>query len=404
MPVSFSPWLVALSITLAIQGSYVGSSLAVQVAQAAGSRRRILLAAAATSLALAVWTMHFVGMLAERSPFPVDYLVLPTLISFLVCVIVVGFALLAASAGPATLARLGSAAAVMGLGIVAMHYIGMQSLAACAEMVNSPSLVLAAVAVAIAASGLALWLAFGRSSQRLPFSATALGLAISGMHYTAVSGLSLYPTGAIPAAHSVMSPDFLAVVVAFVAFVVSGCFLLLLVPDRSGKSASDQAEAPTHPSSWTEPQPETVAEPPSSAAEPVVAAFATFAPQGGVGGPPKKAASHIPVERNGLTSYLPAELIAAVRADAHYTQVFDGERSHFCALSIGEIEHRLDPQRFMRVHRSYIVNIERVEFAKFTGDAGVLELAAREAYSVPVSRSRIRPVKARLSVTRSAAE
>ena len=266
MPVSYSPWLVALSITLAIQGSYVGLSLAVQVAQAGGSRRRILLAASATSLALAVWTMHFVGMLAERSPFPVDYLVLPTLISFLVCVIVVGFALLAASAGPATLARLGSAAAVMGLGIVAMHYIGMQSLAACAEMVNSPDLVLAAVAVAIAASGLALWLAFGRSSHRLPFSATALGLAISGMHYTAVSGLSLYPTGAVPAARSVMSPDFLAVVVAFVAFLVSGCFLLLLVPDRSGKSATDRSTAPPVHASPAELQPDIDAELSTSAA------------------------------------------------------------------------------------------------------------------------------------------
>src|SRR5579862_9189486 len=70
MPVTHEPWLVALSLFLAIQGSYVGLSLAVQVGDATGLRRRLLIAAAAISLAFAVWTMHFIGMLAERLPFP----------------------------------------------------------------------------------------------------------------------------------------------------------------------------------------------------------------------------------------------------------------------------------------------------------------------------------------------
>ena len=86
MPVTHEPWLVVLSLIVAIQGAYVGLSLAVQVGGAAGLRRRLLLAGAAISLAVAIWTMHFVGMLAARLPFPVDYLVFPTLLSFLVCV------------------------------------------------------------------------------------------------------------------------------------------------------------------------------------------------------------------------------------------------------------------------------------------------------------------------------
>ena len=70
MPVSFSPWLVALSVALAIQGSYVGLSFAVRVA---GSRRRSRQSARfspalRSTLGLGVWTMHFVGMLAERVP------------------------------------------------------------------------------------------------------------------------------------------------------------------------------------------------------------------------------------------------------------------------------------------------------------------------------------------------
>jgi NO-binding membrane sensor protein with MHYT domain len=156
MPVTHGPWLVALSVLVAIQGAYVGLSLAVQVATAVGLRRRLLLAGAATSLAVAIWAMHFVGMLAARLPFPVDYLVFPTLLSFLVCVIVVGAAVFAASAGPLTPIRLTAAACGMGAGILTMHYIGMAALHASATMLHAPAYVAASMAVAIGASGLAL--------------------------------------------------------------------------------------------------------------------------------------------------------------------------------------------------------------------------------------------------------
>jgi NO-binding membrane sensor protein with MHYT domain len=389
MPVSFSPWLVALSVALAIQGSYVGLSFAVQVAGAKGARHRALISGAAITLGLGVWTMHFVGMLAERVPFPVDYLVLPTLMSFLVCVIVVGAAVLAVSAGNATLPRIGAASVFMGLGIVAMHYVGMETLRACAEMVNSTPLALAAAAIAVATSGLALWLAFSGASQWLPVSATVLGLAISGMHYTAMAGLSLYPRPA-PQVAPALSPDLLAVIVAIVAFLVSGGFLLSLAPTRSRSPHEATAEAPAMPKS----QP----------AEPAIAGTGTFSPLGGAGAPPRRLANAIPVERHGLISYIPTESIMAVRADAHYTQVFDGTTSHFCSLSIRVIESRLDPRLFVRVHRSHIVNIATVDGVRFNGDGGVIELAAPVRYNVPVSRARIGRIKARLAPVERAAE
>ncbi len=140
MPVTHEPWLVALSLVVAIQGAYVGLSLAVQIGAADGVRRRLLLAAAAVSLAVAIWAMHFVGMLAARVPFPVDYLVFPTLLSFLVCVIVVGAAVFAVTAGPLTSIRLAAASVSMGGGIAAMHYIGMAALHASAHLITRPGL------------------------------------------------------------------------------------------------------------------------------------------------------------------------------------------------------------------------------------------------------------------------
>jgi NO-binding membrane sensor protein with MHYT domain len=115
MPVTYETWLVLLSIVMAIQGAYVGLSLAVQIADAAGLRRRLLLAGATASFGVAIWTMRFVGMLAVRLPFQVDYLVFPTLLSFLVCAIVVGAAVCATSSGPLTLLRLTLSACLMGV-------------------------------------------------------------------------------------------------------------------------------------------------------------------------------------------------------------------------------------------------------------------------------------------------
>ena len=51
MPVTYETWLVLLSIVMATQGAYVGLSLAVQIGEATGARRRLLLAGATVSLA-----------------------------------------------------------------------------------------------------------------------------------------------------------------------------------------------------------------------------------------------------------------------------------------------------------------------------------------------------------------
>jgi diguanylate cyclase len=386
MPVTHEPWLVALSLVVAIQGAYVGLSLAVQVGEAVGARRRWLLAGASLSLGVAIWAMHFVAMLAARLPVPVDYLVFPTLLSFLVCVLVVGAAVFAVSVGPLTPVRLVASAVFMGLGIVSMHYIGMAALHDSAEMSHDPAMVAASIAIAIAASGLALRLATGPASRRpLLISAAALGIAISGMHYTAMAGLSVFPHSQAMSSAPAISVDFLAIIVAIVAFIVSSLFFLVLVPERIETGTESMlgrvggetvVDAVTLVPQRTPANPEDVGQP-----------FAEV-----VGRP-----RHLPVEHEGIIRHLPVENIVAVQANAHYTYLFDGTAKHFCPLAIGDVESRLDPARFARVHRSHIVNIERVVRLRRRGDTGFVELTAlHDGYLVPVSRSRLAWVKAHL--------
>ncbi|WP_042201106.1 MHYT domain-containing protein [Afipia carboxidovorans] len=107
-------WLVALSLVMAFQASYVGLHLARKTGLARGIRRRAIISMSALSIALAIWTMHFIGILAVKLPVPVDFLALPTLASFLVCVLVVGGAVLAMGAGVAKLNRIALAAVLIG--------------------------------------------------------------------------------------------------------------------------------------------------------------------------------------------------------------------------------------------------------------------------------------------------
>src|ERR1700757_854076 len=118
------PYLVALSMVIAILGGYTGFGLAARIRGAPDSSRRVLLAGAAFFLAVGIWTMHFVGMLAAPLPPDSVYLVLPTIISFLICALVVGISLFFVSIGEPSLKRVASSAVLLGAGIASMHYVG----------------------------------------------------------------------------------------------------------------------------------------------------------------------------------------------------------------------------------------------------------------------------------------
>jgi len=395
MPVTYEPWVVLLSIAVAIQGAYVGLCLAVQIGEAAGVRRRLLLAGAAISFAVAIWSMHFVGMLAVRLPFPVDYLVFPTLLSFLVCVLVVGGAIYAISSGPLTLLRLSLSSVLMGAGIFTMHYIGMSALHASAHMVHAWGYVVASLAVAVAASGLALWLAAARGGRMpLILSATVFGIAVSGMHYTAMAGVTLFPHQSAISGAPALSTDFLAIVVAVVAFCVSGIFLLLLVPDRT-RSASMSAQAASFTTEPAPPVTPTIAYTPAGDVPEL--GRGTYAPLGGAGSPPRRFARHLPIEREGAKQFVAVDDVVAIHANAHYTYIFNGNDKLFCPLAIGDVESRLDGSRFVRVHRSHIINIERVVGYRRSGDSELVEMEAAQHYAVPVSRSRLARLKSRIA-------
>ena len=75
-----------------------------------------------------------------------------------------------------------------------------------------------------------------------------------------------------------------------------------------------------------------------------------------------------------------------LHSDGHYTRVITSAHNRFCNLSLGDLETRLDPQQFMRVHRSHIVNLAAIKRLSREGGRLVLWLTAG-GEPVPVSRT-----------------
>jgi len=222
----YDPVLVALSIAVAIFASFTALNLAGRLLAADSRARRWWLLAASLALGGGIWSMHFVGMLAFIMPMPASYDVQLTLASLVLPILVVGAGLLILSRyGNGPLPLLG-AGVLAGLGVVVMHYSGMAAMRMPGVSIGyKPWLVAASVAIAVIAATAAFWLAFRtkKTWERLG-AAVIMGIAIAGMHYTAMAAATFtmdhHLAGSI---RPMIQPGILAVAV------VSASSILLLL-------------------------------------------------------------------------------------------------------------------------------------------------------------------------------
>lgn len=403
------PYLVALSVVIAILGGYTGFGLAAGLRSAPGANRRLLISGAAGFLAIGIWTMHFIGMLAAPLPVDTAYRVLPTVVSFLICVLVVGVSVFFVSIGAASRLRVVTAALLLGIGVASMHYVGIHGLSGDFHIEHDPVMVGLAVLIAVgtAYGGLRIFLA-RQGGLRLALSAVAFGLAVSGMHYTAMYGMQFrFAHESTPTIGGfVVSIHVLSVVVAVLCFLTAAAFLLFLVPDPRGRQAETDPEVGTAPLPQTAmPQaavtPEAV--PPLAAATPAASPAARVAPAlpAGLGeAAALQPVSRLPVEGADGTHFIDIAEIRSVKADAHYTRVHDGARERLSSLSISQVEAQLDRSLFLRVHRSHIVALSHVAFIRKEGDGAVVGLDGPASHEVPVSRGKIAQLKVQLGLAK----
>jgi diguanylate cyclase (GGDEF)-like protein len=194
--------LVLLSYLIAAFASYITLELAARVSDSPQHAvRRVWLLGGAFSMGSGIWSMHFVGMLAFQLPISMGYDFWLTLLSMLIAITASGYALYALCREQMNPLRLLVSGLIMGAGISAMHYTGMAAMRMSPPIQYDPWLVALSVAIAIAASSAALWIAF--HLRREPDSwqtmlakfagALVMGLAITGMHYTGMAAARFAP-------------------------------------------------------------------------------------------------------------------------------------------------------------------------------------------------------------------
>ncbi|WP_305790108.1 MHYT domain-containing protein [Symbioplanes lichenis] len=233
-----------LSYALSVLGSALGLVCAIRLRTAPGSGARawwLSLSAVAIG-GTGIWAMHFVAMMGFRVVgTPIRYDVGLTAASALLAVVAVG-AGLAVAFGGATVraARLVTGGVLAGLGVAAMHYLGMAGMHLNAHISYGVPRVAASIAVAVVAATVALWLA-ARVHRPVAVLGAALimGVAVNGMHFTGMSAMSARPgadTG-VPGgatASSLLVPIGVAVVFALLAL----GYALMAAPTEEDRAAA----------------------------------------------------------------------------------------------------------------------------------------------------------------------
>jgi two-component system LytT family response regulator len=102
--------------------------------------------------------------------------------------------------------------------------------------------------------------------------------------------------------------------------------------------------------------------------------------------PPAQYVDRIPVREGTSVVIIPAAKLDYVEAQDDYVALVSQGKKHLKQQTISSLEAALDPSRFLRIHRSYIVNLERVaRLEPYGKDSYVAVLTDR--VQLPVSRA-----------------
>jgi len=188
--------LVALSFFVAVFGSYTSLQLMRGIRTDDGKSKIGWIIGAAFALGGgAIWTMHFIGMIAYETSMEVGYDPLLTFASLLIAVVVVGLGIFMLSKNPKSVLVLLVAGVVTGLGVASMHYAGMEAMIMAADMSYEPTLFTISIVIAVVAATAALWLAFNLDGGwQMLLASIVMGIAVCGMHYTGMASMTMTMT------------------------------------------------------------------------------------------------------------------------------------------------------------------------------------------------------------------
>ena len=362
--------LVIASLAIALMAGFTGLSLTRGASAMPRAQRKLIVSMSAVVLGSGIWSMHFVAMLGLKLPVQFYYDALVTLISALVAILMTGIALLIVHFGPRTRQRIVLAGAVLGLGVPAMHYIGMSGMEV-AKPVYTPIGIAIALICSLALCIASFWISYGeRKARNILYGTAGFGLSVVAVHFIAMHGTEFVEVQSEDHRTFWISNEVLAFGVTLSSFVISGAFLLMGVTFGSPETVEAEPAVPV-------------------AMDPAIARRETPAQQG-----------RIPYEKDSKIHFVPESEVAAVRAEGHYTFLYHPSGRLFCPWSISEVEQRVaDNPDFIRCHRSYLVNTRQVTSFERRKDNGVCFFENLPTLDkVPVSRSYLKAIRGKLGL------
>jgi NO-binding membrane sensor protein with MHYT domain len=206
-------WLTpVLSYLMACVGGALGLRATLRAVRAVERRsRRNWLLAAAVAIGTGIWTMHFIAMLGFTVVgSQVRYNVALTLLSLLVAILVVGVGVFVVARGGGRPLALLVGGLATGLGVAAMHYIGMSAVHIDGVIHYAPWEVGGSVVIATVAATAALWASLSIRNPIATLGASlVMGVAVSAMHYTGMAAVHVAVDAGAPPPSGATAMDFI---------------------------------------------------------------------------------------------------------------------------------------------------------------------------------------------------
>ena len=212
--------LVALAALVCGLASLTAVNLLHHVRRSEGTHHTIWLAVAGVSTGFGIWATHFIGMLAFSPALPTGYNIALTVLSLLAAVVLTGLGF-AVALVPGLAGAMWLGGAIVGGGIAAMHYTGMAAFEVAGTIAWDRVLVVASLLLGALFGALALPVGLGtRAARGRLAGALLLTLAICSHHFTAMGAVAITPDGSIELSPLAISPQWLAIGVAFISLVI----------------------------------------------------------------------------------------------------------------------------------------------------------------------------------------
>lgn len=222
--------IVALAALICLLSTFT-SLAAFERARDRQAGRPLWIGFAALVAGVGIWTTHFVAMLAFSPGTAIGYDFPITLLSIMAAI---GISAIGWTVGLSNRPVAPAAAgAIIGIGISAMHFIGMSAMRMAGTMAWNARLVMASVILGVVLSAAALTVHHRRGRHDLWPAAILLLLAICSMHFTGISSATFHPDAGMAMPHGMVNSSVMVVAVTVaVAIILSISFALILI-DRS---------------------------------------------------------------------------------------------------------------------------------------------------------------------------